>query len=76
MTLSCLSSLLVLCCGHAGYEESDGLPQNSLKKIRLRYVKTWFVFDLVSSIPIDFFSGNAGPVSQSTRTHCLIHLRP
>lgn len=41
---------------HTGYilDNGDGEVVLDLKKIRFHYLKTWFLIDIISTLPIDY----------------------
>jgi len=44
-----------------GYIEQSGVMQTNLRLIGKRYLKTWFLLDLVSSLPLDYIAPSGGP---------------
>jgi hypothetical protein len=53
-----------------GYTEEDGVEELSWNKVGLRYLRTWFVLDFVSSVPIDYIIAQdkspSGPINPQT----------
>ena len=59
-----------------GYKDDGGTVVSKLEVIRMRYLKTWFFFDLITSIPVDWAttSGQSSATSEGIRAVRLLKL--
>lgn len=49
----------------SAYYDEDGLLESSKKKIIFKYLKGWFIIDLLTVIPFDYIEANSGGTATS-----------